>query len=173
MLLPHAIANARALVKDAIAKAAVHNKPRLDNPSRNQYKLKPGTKIWNCRDQPPGMQPAPPLFNVNEEIADAVVLLAEYNAATELNTKGTVKRDYSYIDVLHGRQHKEKRAGTWWMGNKEHRGSWPWERDSSYQVFRDVTDSKWAMDGAAKREPNGLVVCKDPLTSRVLLTACL
>jgi hypothetical protein len=103
---PDAIAKARALVKDAIAKAAVHNKARLDNPSRNQYKLKPGTKIRNRRDQPPDTQPAPPLFNVTEEIADAAALLAEYDAAAELNATGTVKRDYSHIDVLHGRRQK-------------------------------------------------------------------
>ncbi|KAF7177443.1 hypothetical protein CNMCM7691_005696 [Aspergillus felis] len=131
---PDAIAKARTLVKDAIAKAAVHNKARLDNPSRNQYKLKPGTKIRNRRDQPPDTQPARPLFNVTKEIADAAALLAEYDAAAELNATGTVKRDYSHIDVLHGRQQKGKRAGTWWMGNKEHRGSWPWGKDSSYQL---------------------------------------
>ncbi|GFF25857.1 hypothetical protein IFM61606_09564 [Aspergillus udagawae] len=55
-----AIAKVRALVKDAIAKAA----------------------------------PAPPLFNVTEEIADA---------EAELNATGTVKREHSHIDILHGR----------------------------------------------------------------------
>jgi hypothetical protein len=170
---PDVLAKARALVKDAIAQAAVRNKARLEHPSRNQYKLKPGTKVLNRRGQPPDTQPVPALFNVTEEIADAAALLAEYEAAAELNATGTVKRDYSHIDVLHKRQRKEKRAGTWWMGNKEHRGSWPWGNDNSYEVFRDVTDSKWATDGAAKCEPNGLVVCEAPLASRALLIACL
>ncbi|KAI9375354.1 pectate lyase superfamily protein-domain-containing protein [Aspergillus egyptiacus] len=156
---PDVIAKARALVKDAIAKAAVHNKARLDHPSRNHYALSPGTKFQALSAQSPDTESAPALFNVTEDIADAAALLAEFDAAAELNATGTVKRDYSHIDVLHKRQSKEKRAGTWWMGNKEHRGSWPWGDDSSYEVFRDVTDSKWATDGAAKCEPNGLVDC--------------
>lgn len=107
------IAKARALIKYAIDQVEVHNKARLDNLSRNQYKLKPGIKVLNRLREPPDTPADPVLLNVNEEIADAAALLAEYDAAAELDTTGTVNYDYSHIDVLHKRQRKEKRARTW------------------------------------------------------------
>ncbi|KAF3916188.1 hypothetical protein AA313_de0206670 [Arthrobotrys entomopaga] len=61
-------------------------------------------------------------------------------------------------NVTKRHQQLTKRADGWWMGNKEHRGAYPFG-DRDYQVFRDVTDIKWATNGTARCAPDGKTDC--------------
>ncbi|KAJ3160489.1 hypothetical protein HDU88_007949 [Geranomyces variabilis] len=138
---PEEIAAARVIVKNAIAKSTAANKNRLDQ-------LRLGNK--RSHKQNGTAAAAAPLFKVTDRIANAVALIAEVDAIAE-HAGGALKRNAT--------KHLHKRAGGWWMGSKEHRGTWPWGGDASYQVFRDVTDPRWAMDGAAACVPDGLTDC--------------
>ncbi|KAF2281587.1 pectin lyase-like protein, partial [Westerdykella ornata] len=119
---------ARAIVKEAIAKASKLNKARLDNPSRNVYKLRRGTHI-KAKRQPE--EPPRPLLDVTPEIAAAAALLAELDAE-EVN-EGVQKRA----------------AGSFWMETIARRGSYPssWGGSSGYKVFRNVKDYGARGDG--------------------------
>lgn len=123
------VEKARNIVKAAIAQAAIRNKARVDNPSRNNYALHPGSKIA-ARDG----EDAVPLLNVTEEMRKAAALVAEADAYAETKN-GTLRR------------HK-KRAGTFWLGQMAHVGSWPFgDNPSDFTVFRDVTDAKYGAKG--------------------------
>ncbi|KAK6344349.1 hypothetical protein TWF696_007988 [Orbilia brochopaga] len=136
---------ARKLVKDARAKAAVFNENRLAHP----FRVHSWTRRTHSKRQLVNADTAPPaLFPVSEEVARAAALLTEIDAAN--STTG---------EPLH------KRAGSWWMGNKQHRGSWPWGDDPSYQVFRDVTDAKWATGGAARCVADGKTDCTEAINN--------
>lgn len=109
---------ARQIVKDAIAKMTVLNKARLDNPSRNNYKLKPGTRT-SKRD---GETSPPPLLEITTEIAQAAALVAELDVEPASN----VTQDATV----------QKRAAAFWMESlgSEHKGSVPWGDDKTYRV---------------------------------------
>ncbi|KAK6542029.1 hypothetical protein TWF694_007800 [Orbilia ellipsospora] len=141
------IAAARALIEDVRAKVDIYNQNRLDHPF---ISYSPPSNRHSKRQitNDTLFTPPPPLFQVTEAIAKAAALLAEVDAANATLRQNPTKRE-----ELH------KRAGSWWMANKQHRGAWPWGRDSSYQVFRDVTDGKWATDGAARCVADGKTDC--------------
>lgn len=113
---------ARLIVKHAIAEMTILNKARLENPIRNQYRLRPGTKIGK-RDGESSVAPAP-LLNITAEIARAAALVAEAGAQAELNGSSV---------------HISKRAGTFWMESIDRKGTVPWGSDASYKasIFRD------------------------------------
>lgn len=104
---------ARAIVKDAIAEMSILNKARLDNPSRNNYSLKPGTKSSKRDDQ----ASPPPLLKVTDEMARAAAMLAELDAGPVSNVT-----------------ENKKRADPYWMETIARHGSVPWGDDSSYKV---------------------------------------
>ncbi|KAK6523243.1 hypothetical protein TWF694_006133 [Orbilia ellipsospora] len=134
---------ARALIKDAREKAAVYNQDRLERPFRV---LSPRLSKRQSAD----VRAPPPPFKVTDAVARAAALLAEVDAATiasHAHRNGT------------GDEHFKRAASSWWMGNKQHRGSWPWGDNSYFQVFRDVTDAKWATHGAARCVPDGSTDC--------------
>lgn len=101
------IAEARALVQQAIAEASVLNRQRIENPSRNRYGLKPGTVVngqppvgrrsagrpagnaggrWrrqtggNKTPRPQDDQEPSPLYKVTPQVAAAAALVAEFDA---------------------------------------------------------------------------------------------
>jgi hypothetical protein len=115
------VSRAREIVTAALNQVEISNSLRIANPIRNQYYLKPGTKIFPRRDESDALLPPAP-FNVTDEIANAAALVAEVDASEAFN----------------GTQVKAKRAGTWWMGSKTHRGSVPWGNDSTYQVRKEL-----------------------------------
>ncbi|KAI0441992.1 pectate lyase superfamily protein-domain-containing protein [Xylaria telfairii] len=95
------------------------NKARLENPRRNNFGLKPGTKITKRADN------SPQLLEITDEIARAAALVAELEAEPVANVTA---------DPL------AKRAGTFWMEGLAHKGSVPWGNDASYKVFRHVVN---------------------------------
>jgi hypothetical protein len=109
---------ARKIVKDAIARMTELNKARLAKPYRNNYNLKPGTKVSKRDD---GTLPRP-LLDVTDEIARAAALIAELDADTA--SDGTSNANPPL----------EKRAGTFWMESIARKGSVPWGNDASYKV---------------------------------------
>lgn len=97
------MAEARALVQQAIAQASVLNRRRIENPSRNRYGLKPGTVVngqppvgrrsagnaggrWrrqtggNKTPRPQDDQEPSPLYKVTPQVAAAAALVAEFDA---------------------------------------------------------------------------------------------
>jgi len=100
------IAEARALVQQAIAEASILNRQRIENPSRNRYGLKPGTVVggqpvgrrstgtsadgprggWrrqaggNKTPRPQDEQEPSPLYKVTPQVAAAAALVAEFDA---------------------------------------------------------------------------------------------
>lgn len=104
------IEKARAIVAAAIEEATKHNIARLAKPLRNQYYLKPSTKLskrGNVEDE------VPPLFNVTRDIQAAAALLAEHDAYERVKHNST---------LIQRRQNQSK----WWLGNIKHSGGWPW-----------------------------------------------
>jgi hypothetical protein len=112
------IETARRIVSDAIAEMTKLNKARLAAPSRNNYKLKPGSKVSKRNDE----VLSPPLLTITDQIAQAAALVAEVDAKNTSNTGAN--------DPV------EKRAGTFWMESIAHKGTVPWGDDSSYKVSR-------------------------------------
>jgi hypothetical protein len=110
---------ARRIVKDAIAKMTELNKARLAKPTRNNFRLKPGTKSRKRDDEAP-----PPLLEITDEIARAAALVAEVDVDPSLNT--------TLPPVA-------KRAGTFWMESIAHKGTVPWGNDASYKVCAVVS----------------------------------
>ncbi len=108
------IKTARAMIEDAIAKMTKLNKARLDKPARNNYKLKPGT--WTSKRS---VEKPPPLLKITDDLARAAALVAELDAR---NTSSSQSKPV------------EKRAGSFWLGNLDHKGSVPWGDDKSYKV---------------------------------------
>jgi N-acyl-D-aspartate/D-glutamate deacylase len=107
---------ARRIVDDAIARMTKLNKARLEKPNRNNFSLKPGTKIKREEEA------RSPLLKITDQIAQAAALLADIDANSTTLDAGS----------LH-----EKRAGTFWMETvgKARKGSVPWGNDASYRVI--------------------------------------
>ena len=122
-----------------LAQTAVKNKARLDNPIRNNYNLAPGTKFAKRDNGTEGT--ITPLLPITEEMANAAALIAEADAYAELMQNSTAQKRW-LEDPL------EKRATTFWMGALNHSyGTWPWGSNSSYRVFRDVTQPPYNAQG--------------------------
>ncbi|KAJ6263642.1 Glucan 1,3-beta-glucosidase [Drechslerella dactyloides] len=138
------IESARALIKDAQEKAAVYNRNRLDHPFRT---LSPRLVKRQTQSSDAAAPPRP--FKVTDTIAKAAALLAEVDAAAAAAHRNGTEANHLF----------KRGSPSWWMGNKQHRGSWPWGDDPSFQVFRDVTDAKWATDGAARCVADGTTDC--------------
>ncbi len=112
------IETAKAMVSHAIAEMTKLNKARLEHPARTRFQLKPGTKIGDRKRA--NTDAPPPLLKITDDLARAAALVAELNAQQKAGNKST--------------HTVEKRGGSFWMGNLDHKGSVPWGDDSSYKV---------------------------------------
>lgn len=138
------IDRARKLIAQAIVELTKHNKERIANPARNQYKLSPNTKFSASAKARHGVvqstdpDPAPPpLYNVTDEVQAAAALLAEADAAGVGLTNLTRRHSSSRV----------QKRGTFWMETITRRGTVPWGNDLSYKVFRNVKDYGAKGDG--------------------------
>ncbi|KAK4141141.1 pectate lyase superfamily protein-domain-containing protein [Dichotomopilus funicola] len=135
---------ARAVVKGALSEAAVRNKARLDHPSRNRYTLRPGTQLggafpatrFTSSSNETASEEPPPLLEITPEIADAAALLAEADADASVNRSAPTPT-------------VRKRAG-YWMEDISRKGSWPFKKDDSYRVLRNVKDFGAVGDGVTE-----------------------
>ncbi|KAJ2989746.1 hypothetical protein NUW58_g3314 [Xylaria curta] len=128
------VETARQIVEDAIAKMTELNKARLANPHRNNYRLRPGTKMLKR-----GNDARPKLLEITDEIARSAALLAELEADSTLNA------------TFRGPAPLAKRAGTFWMENIASKGTVPWGNDASYKVFRNVV-TDYGADPTGQRD---------------------
>lgn len=96
------------------------NKARLDKPARNIYRLRPGTSVSARKrdDETP-----PPLLEITDEISKAAALLSSLEGVTVEGAGTTAPK-------------QQKRATKFWLETigKDHKGSVPWGKDSSYKV---------------------------------------
>ena len=98
------------------------NKARLAKPSRNNFKLQPGTKVSRRDENAP--PPPAPLLDITDDIARAAALIAELDTDPVSNTTLDARRA-----VLNS-----KRAGAFWMEGIARKGTVPWGNDGSYKV---------------------------------------
>ncbi|KAK6542012.1 hypothetical protein TWF694_007783 [Orbilia ellipsospora] len=138
------IADARTLVRDAQIKAAYLNRNRLAHPFLAHTSAT--SRLLNKSEFNETTTSVPAIYQLSEQVARAAALLAELEAIE------SPTQNFTRINTL------EKRAIQWWMGNKEHRGTYPFG-DPDYQVFRNVTDAQWATDGAVRCTPDGKTDC--------------
>jgi hypothetical protein len=111
------IEKARNIVQQAIQQLRVHNKARVDNPRRNNWYLQ-GTGPSQSSGQVESN------FQVTPEIAAAAALVAEADAKkSPVNGTATT----SVANCQGG-------GGGFWMENIAHKGKWPFNSDSSFQV---------------------------------------
>ncbi|KAI0402848.1 pectate lyase superfamily protein-domain-containing protein [Xylaria palmicola] len=110
------------------------NKARLAKPSRNNFRLKPGTRAAKRVNDP-----RPKLLEVTDEMARAAALLAELDADRISNA------------TLPTAAPAGKRAGPFWMEGIARRGTVPWGNDASYKVFRNVV-SDYGADPTGQRD---------------------
>ncbi|KAF4173583.1 hypothetical protein CNMCM8694_003511 [Aspergillus lentulus] len=82
------------------------NQARLARPSRNNYSMKPGTKLGKRDD----VAAPPPLFNITDQIARAAALVAELEAG------GSAGGNYTKL---------YRRVGTFWMEGIARKGAIP------------------------------------------------
>lgn len=61
-----------------------------------------------------------------------------------------------HLDASHD---LEKRSGSWWMGNMNRMGGWPWGNSSSFKVFRDVTTYGAVGDGVTVSSWSAPLLC--------------
>lgn len=125
------IAEAREIVEKALDESAKRNALRLANPLRNNYNLKPGTKVRRSDNA------APALLEITDEIARAAALLSEVEARESTG-------NYSKIAAAPASAAK---SGTYWMEHIQRKGTVPWGDDPSYKVFRNVADYGAVGDG--------------------------
>ncbi|PKX88189.1 pectin lyase-like protein, partial [Aspergillus novofumigatus IBT 16806] len=88
------IATAHQIVREAVAEMTKRNQARLAHPSRNNYSMKPGTKLGKHDN----MAAPPPLLNITNQIARAAALVAKLKAgglAVETTPSYTRGREHS------------------------------------------------------------------------------
>ncbi|KAH7010780.1 pectate lyase superfamily protein-domain-containing protein [Microdochium trichocladiopsis] len=130
---------AREIVEQAVEKAAVLNRKRLDNPLRNNYKLQEGTKVYGRRDNT--NDAAPPLLTITDEIAEAAALVAEAEVFGD-----SPDPSFALTNSTEGLESRQNRG--FWMERMAHQGSWPWGKNSAdFKVFRNVKDYGAVGDG--------------------------
>ncbi|KAM6513794.1 hypothetical protein FALCPG4_015007 [Fusarium falciforme] len=128
------LAQARQLVNDALAKSAKLNKARLDNPSRNKYRLRPGTLEEEAnvkrsdgelgKDDENGK--ASRLLTITDDMVDAAAIVSEADAVEF--ARGPTERAVV------------SRGNSFWMEKLKRKGTVPWADDPDYKVFRNVRD---------------------------------
>ncbi|KAG2016773.1 hypothetical protein GB937_005974 [Aspergillus fischeri] len=131
------IATARQIVREAVAEMTKLNQARLARPSRNNYSMKPGTKLGKRDD----VAAPPPLLNITDQIARAAALVAELEAGGSAGGK--------YIKLY-------RRAGTFWMEGIERKGAIPWGDNPDYKVFRHVVND-YGADPTGQRDSTAAI----------------
>ncbi|KAF6824052.1 LysM domain-containing protein [Colletotrichum plurivorum] len=132
------IAQARRVVKDAIAKSSKLNAARLAKPLRNSYGKKNSARTAVAKFAVGNSMAVnnstatPALLEITDEIAEAAALVAEADAS---GAAGNVTKR-----AVAG-------SGSFWMGSIARKGSVPWGNDAGYKVFRNVLDYGAVGDG--------------------------
>ncbi|RDW56742.1 pectin lyase fold factor [Coleophoma cylindrospora] len=134
---------AQKLVAEAVAQQSEYNTYRVANPRRNTYESRHSATAKHKR----AGEPAPPTLNTT--LLAAAALVAEHHAAQKLSN-GTLHNSYTAFTQLPRPlviPSQEKRATSdYWVPLADH-GVPPMGSDSSYPVYRDVTDAQFGAKG--------------------------
>ncbi|KAK4860839.1 hypothetical protein LT330_004570 [Penicillium expansum] len=139
---------AQKLVEAAVAQQSEYNAWRVANPKRNTYQSRHSNATRSSTQHKRSNQPVAP--TLNPRLRAAAALLAERHAAQQLRN-GTLHKSYSKFTKLPKPLTLAKRdtvssSSNYWPAQVDH-GLPPMGWDSSYPVYRDVTDPKFGAKG--------------------------
>ncbi|KAE9377716.1 glycoside hydrolase family 55 protein [Stipitochalara longipes BDJ] len=143
------IAQAQAIVAEAVRQQGEYNTYRAANPRTNQYYVGNSAEARAYRKQKRATEPAPP--TLNPTLRAAAALLAEHNAAAQA-ANGTLDRVYPKPswDTSSESNHTKRTSTGYWGASLGQHGLAPMGGDSSWLVYRDVTNKMFA--GGAVRD---------------------
>ncbi|PYH85075.1 exo-1,3-beta-D-glucanase [Aspergillus uvarum CBS 121591] len=139
---------AQKLVEAAVAQQSEYNAWRVANPKRNTYESRHSNATYASTQHKRSDQPAAPMLDAR--LRAAAALLAERHAAQQLRN-GTLHKSYSHFTrvpkplTLAKRDTIDSSSG-YWPAQVDH-GRPPMGWDSSYPVYRDVTDPAFGARG--------------------------
>ncbi|KAJ5211430.1 exo-1-3-beta-D-glucanase [Penicillium cinerascens] len=138
-----ALEQAQNLVASAIAQQSKYNAYRVADPKRNTYKTRRSGEASSKRKRS-GEPMAPVLDGM---LRTAAALLAEHHALQQLSN-GTLHKSYSQLTKMPNGLTGTKRdtSSSYWPSLVDH-GVPPMGWDSSYPVYRDVTDPRFGAKG--------------------------
>ncbi|GLA11528.1 hypothetical protein AnigIFM62618_005494 [Aspergillus niger] len=139
---------AQKLVEAAVAQQSEYNAWRVANPKRNTYQSRHSNTSHSSTQYELSAQPVAP--TLDSRLRAAAALLAERHAAQQLRN-GTLHKTYSQFTKAHkpltlSKQDSADSSSNYWPAQVDH-GRPPMGWDSSYPVYRDVTDPKFGAKG--------------------------
>ncbi|GIJ86242.1 hypothetical protein Asppvi_005128 [Aspergillus pseudoviridinutans] len=139
---------AQALVEAAVAQQSKYNAWRVANPKRNTYRSRHSDASQPSAQFKRSDQPMAPVLNPRLKAAAAI--LAERHAAQQLRN-GTLHKSYSQFTkppkpLQLAKREIAESSSSYWPALVDH-GRPPMGWDSSYPVYRDVTDPKFGAKG--------------------------
>ncbi|CAK7568439.1 MAG: hypothetical protein SEPTF4163_006429 [Sporothrix epigloea] len=147
------IQKAEKLVADAVTQQSAYNAYRVAHPRRNKYTTRPTGASYSTDssrkrsgDKDDDEAPAAPVLS--PQLKAAAALLAEHHARQQ-QANGTLHRSYNtFRDVPRPLKvtKRDDSAGPFWPSLVDH-GLPPMGSNSSYLVYRDVTDPLFGAKG--------------------------
>ncbi|KAK2616718.1 hypothetical protein QQS21_000330 [Conoideocrella luteorostrata] len=141
---------AQKLVDEAVRQQSIYNAYRVANPKRNRYVLRHSAPAMASKNKKRSDEPVPP--KLDAKLRKAAALVAEHHAAQQKANGMPDSTSNPHMNRTQGpvgSPHVRKRdASTYWLANIEHTGLPPMGANSSYPVYRDVTNPIFA--GGAK-----------------------
>ncbi|KAI9742738.1 MAG: hypothetical protein M1818_003467 [Claussenomyces sp. TS43310] len=145
------IAQAQKIVPAAVVQQGEYNTYRVANPRLNKYYSSNSDEAKASRKQRRDSEPVPPTLSTT--VRAAAALLAEHSAAAQAEN-GTLHRIYNQpkslprFDDNSASSNTKRATSDYWVGSINHRGLAPMGANSSWLVYRDVTNPMFA--GGAK-----------------------
>ncbi|PYI01146.1 exo-1,3-beta-D-glucanase [Aspergillus sclerotiicarbonarius CBS 121057] len=139
-----ALSQAQKLVASAVAQQSKYNAYRVANPKRNTYVSRHSEAATSTKHKRSDEPVAPTL---DSNLRAAAALLAEHHASQQL-LNGTLHKSYSQFSKVPKPLTVSERdtSSSYWPSLVDH-GLPPMGYDSSYAVYRDVTDSQFGAKG--------------------------
>ena len=142
-----ALAYAQKLVASAVAQQSEYNAYRVANPKRNTYRSRHSQDAQSALHQRSD-EPVAPTLDAN--LRAAAALLAEHHASQQL-MNGTLHKSYHHFantstPLTVSKRDTADSSSSYWPAQVDH-GLPPMGWDSSYPVYRDVTDAQFGAKG--------------------------
>lgn len=139
---------AQKLVEAAVAQQSEYNAWRVANPKRNTYQSRHSNDAHSSTQHKKYDQPVAP--TLDPRLRAAAALLAERHAAQQLRN-GTLHKSYSKFTkppkpLTLAKRDTADMSSSYWPAHVDH-GLPAMGWDSSYPVYRDVTDPKFGAKG--------------------------
>ncbi|KAI1295256.1 exo-1,3-beta-D-glucanase [Xylaria venustula] len=146
-----ALAEAQKFIAPVVAQQGIYNAYRIENPRRNNYyaENRPHPASAARKRKRSSSEPVQPVLN--STVRAAAALLAEHHAAQQA-ANGSLHKIYQQPTMLKQfvkpSGNRKRDSSEYWLGLIEHNGLAPMGQNSSWVVYRDVTDPMFA--GGAK-----------------------